>query len=208
MTKLINKMMHMFLVVLFLCGCSRCTSFEQTSQKQGQNIETGADGGFSLKNDYDIYEIDSEKSRFKTSIIENPIDTAYEKEISSVSTIGEMIQIETKYILFWQKEMESSIAKYVGVLSDEDKNAFEKSQATFDEFSKTSFDFDSEILLQGKYNVHVGTSSKWLLYVERKKVIRERTIHIKYLHFILERSLSNEESYTSLAFDSWDAGTA
>ena len=190
-------LIYVIVVVILMCGCNKGVSPAQNPSNEAEEMR----GVFS-KDNYAIYELDSAESQFNMTIIENVIDEAYAKEIASVSTTGEMVQTEINYISIWQNELDSTIAKYIDVLSDEDREKFKKSQIAFDEFVKTSFDFESEILLQNKYDIHMGTSSNWLLYVERREAIRERTIHVKYLHFLLEYAMDKEE-YASLTFDSY-----
>ena len=77
---------------------------------------------------------------------------------------------------------------------------FDEAQSSFDAYVQTSFDFASEMLLEHKYDIQTGTASKWLLYSERREAVRERTIYVKYLHYLLEQAAGAEGEFESLTF--------
>lgn len=151
---------------------------------------------------YDVYERNDAGSEFNTAINNNTIDSMYRQEINRATTIAEMIQTELKYIDIWQNELDGTVKKYKPLLSAEDAASFDLVQSYFEEYSKHSFTFDGNIILQKEYNVHLGTTSKWLLYVEKRESLRERTIHVKYLHYLLERAtVADQQDFLSIQFD-------
>ena len=87
------------------------------------------------------------------------------------------------------------------VISEDDAAAFLNTQDTFSDYINSSFKYDFDMLQEHKYDIHTGEVSRWLVYSAQREAIRERVIHIKYLHYLLERAggkLNGE--YESLAF--------
>jgi len=207
MIRKVDFIICLLLIIIVSSGCNNV--LQDTSEPtNGISIEALNPSGINSEVKYDIYEMDTEKSVFNVAIIENAIDKAYNEEIDRAGTIDEMVQIENKYISIWQKEMDSTISKYKDALLDKERNDFDKTQKLFDEYVQNAFAFESKMLLQNEYNIHIGESSKWLLYVEMKNVIRERTIHVKYLHFLLERAMmGNKAEFTALTFGRTEDGS-
>lgn len=150
---------------------------------------------------YDVYELSDSNSEFNQVIRNNPLDNAYQHEIALAGTVGEMCQVEQTYIRLWQNELERATTQFVTTLSDEDREAFTQVQEQFAAYLDASFAYDAELVLHNKYEVQLGEISKWLMYFQQRERIRERAIHIKYLHYLVERaSDSTAMEYTSLQF--------
>ena len=150
---------------------------------------------------HDIYELSSPDSEFNSVINENAIDKAYHQEIQLATTVDEFVQTERKYIDLWLAELEDTTDKYMRVISEDDAAAFLNTQDTFSDYINSSFKYDFDMLQEHKYDIHTGEVSRWLVCSAQREAIRERVIHIKYLHYLLERAggkLNGE--YESLAF--------
>lgn len=180
-------------MVLSMCGCAQNASAAPSAPEEITPTAETVDK-------YDRYELDSQESQFNLAIADNPIDEAYAKEINQAGTVDEMAQVETKYISLWQNELANTVARYRNALSEEDKMTFDEAQSSFDAYIQISFDFASEMLLENKYDIQTGTASRWLLYSERREAVRERTIYVKYLHYLLERAAGAESEFESLIF--------
>lgn len=192
--KIKNIVYTALIISLSFCGCRNDATIQMpTNESTLLDIDSNIDK-------YDIYETGFDGSVFNSAINLNNIDVLYNEEISEAYTISEMVEIEIKYISIWRNELYSSAAKYEAMLTEKDKESFQKAQASFEEYLENSFNYDSEILLYDHYGIHMGTSSKWLLYVEMRNTIRDRTIHVKYLHYLLERVTGDESNYTSIMF--------
>ena len=189
---------------ILLCSCTNKLVDQQvdSDDSRANNIEsTNVTIDQEEGKNYALYEPDVYDSSFNIAIKNNKIDAAYDKDINLATTTDELVQVELKYISMWEAELDSSIKKYTSVLSDEDRLAFQASQDLFEEYYKASTSYDADMLLYGKYGINLGTSSTWLLYINKKEIIKERTFHIKYLHFLLERAQENPEVFASLVFE-------
>lgn len=186
---------------VFCCCTSKVTDKQVASDENLNKLGNMGGSGNQTIEDYDIYGLKQSDPVFNLAIANNGIDTAYRNEIDLASTNEELVQIELKYISIWEAELDSSIKKYIAVLSEEDQLAFQTSQELFDRYSEVSISYDANLLLQGKYGINLGTSSRWLLNVNKKEIIRERTIHVKYLHYLLEQAEGVQEDYSSLVFE-------
>lgn len=192
-------------LIIVLCGCALEKEPTETNDTIGSAmsdiVETEPIATAVTTDHYDVYEIDSADSIFNHAVGNNEIDKRYQQEIQQAITTDEMVQVELKYITIWQEELEKSVARFESILSDEDADLLNQIQTGFHTFDETRFKLDSGILLQKKYNVQIGTASYWLLYCEKRDAIRDHTLHIKYMHYLVERSNGAENQvYLSLQF--------
>ena len=153
---------------------------------------------------YDIYELGTEynDTTFNTAIDGNPLDAAYLQELNTANTTAEMMAVEQKYAALWQEELEAAVANYTAVLSQEDAQAFLEVQEMFTQYETATYVYDSALVLNNKYDIRMGSQAHQLLLAEKRETIRERTIHVKYLHYIQERA-AGVTQYTSLH---WEQG--
>ena len=192
-------------LIMVLCGCALEKKPTETNDTVASTmtdiVETEPIATVVTTNHYDVYEIDSADSTFNNAVNNNEIDQRYQQEIQQAVSTDEMVQVELKYITIWEEELEKTIARFEPILSEEDAGLLNQMQTEFYAFDETRFKFDSGIILQKKYNVQMGTVSNWLLYCEKRDAIRDYTIHIKYLHYLVERSNGAEnQAFLSLRF--------
>lgn len=137
---------------------------------------------------YDIYEIGiaNNESVFNIAIDGNPLDAAYLQELTTANTTAEMIAVEEKYISLWQEELDFAVAAYCAVLTQDDAQAFCEVQEMFTRYETAVYSYDSDLVLNHKYDIQVGSQAHQLLLSEKRETIRQRAIHIKYLHYLLE----------------------
>lgn len=153
---------------------------------------------------YDAYELGTEynDSAFNIAMDSNPLDAAYLQELNTANTTAEMMAVEQKYIALWQEELDFAVAAYSAVLSQEDAQAFLEVQEMFTQYETATYVYDSALVLNNKYDIRMGSQAHQLLLAEKRETIRERTIHVKYLHYIQERA-AGVTQYTSL---NWKQG--
>jgi hypothetical protein len=206
----------LLLIFGILLGCQskpKLESEEPNTQFNSKTEETPAQAGDSTtqsmeelpgstENDtknFAIYELENPDSPFNRAILDNPIDMAYQEEISKAETSQEMIQVEQKYLRIWEAELDNAAVQYTEALSAEDTAAFTEAKRLFSAYTTASFSYDLQIIREESYDIHLGTLSVPLLYARWKEAVKERTVYVKYMHYILERS-AGAEAYTSMLF--------
>lgn len=162
------------------------------------NLEKDDDINVSNKQDcsyienYDVYSFTVSDDKFSSAISDNPIDKAYIKELEEDT--NELSEIERKYIQLWIEEMRASVSKYVQYLSDEDKKEFERNQDNWEKTSVDNLNFEKDILTNSDYNLKLSSSFRYLWLSELRETYRQRTIRIKYLTYLFEQNLSDDNS--------------
>ena len=150
------------------------------------DLEGLNDTTFSFKSE--LYEI------FLDEIVQNnPIDSAFLLEDVGSSTM-EMQQHYKKYIEIWQQEMEYSSKRFKECLNEDDKSIFDEHQLEWQRVIDNDFAFINTILLTDKYDVKMGSSFTIELATKYLKLIRERTLQIKYWQYCLESNRSDGNS--------------
>lgn len=150
------------------------------------DLEGLNDTTFSFKSE--LYEI------FLDEIVQNnPIDSAFLLEDVGSSTM-EMQQHYKKYIEIWQQEMEYSSKRFKDCLNEEDRSIFDEHQLEWQRVIDNDFAFINTILLTDKYDVKMGSSFTIELATKYLKLIRERTLQIKYWQYCLESNRSDGNS--------------
>lgn len=120
------------------------------------------------------------------------IDMDYIKELEN--SADDLSEIESKYIQFWIDEMRASISKYIQYLSDEDKAVFEKNQDDWEKTSIENLNFERDILTDSGYKFKQPSSFLCLWLSELRETYKQRTIRIKYLTYLFEQNLSDNNS--------------
>jgi len=138
-------------------------------------------------------------ANFQSFIHENQIDKAYNDEIDHAGTTQQRAQIEQKYIKIWENELDHAASEYIAVLSAEDGQIFAETQRLFSTYTEDSFAFTFEVLRDESYDIYLGTEEIRLIYAQRRMAVRERTIYVKHMHYIMEQA-AGAETYASLSF--------
>lgn len=131
------------------------------------------------------------RSKFTERIDENPLDTAYEKERQSAVTTQDFCAVEEKYAQLWQTELQRSLDDLYGYLTADDKAKLAKQQESWAAFALSETAVNKEILENDGYAVRLGSASAYQFLSERRALIRERTVKIKYLTYLLETQTEN-----------------
>lgn len=193
------------LAFLLCCGCG--TDSSETKENNSNNSVESNYGQVidkTSKQSFDIYQITAERSKFDEAINNNSIDINYNGEFyrENLST-SESVAVQRKYIKIWKNEMDISINYFVQNLSEEDKETFLKSQEQWEISTTASLQNDRNILVESsEYGIYLGDYFEVLYLSQTREMYRERTIHIKYLHYLLETFQSdNINEFKSLLFN-------
>lgn len=166
------------LVALFLCLIlASCSRTDHNTKNQNACSE---------HENYDVYQVTDQGSDFNKSISENPIDRDYREKISSnANTTADYSNLETYFVHAWQDEMEYSVKRYMSVLSEQDAKEFEQLQSDWENNLEKQFAFERNVLFEDN-NIALGSASSYLFLSNIRQAYRSRTIHIKYLHYLIE----------------------
>lgn len=174
------------LIVVLLCSCCanqhRPPEIEH-AESSPPDVTTSAS---KIPENWDLYQIVDCSPSFSTAMNENPIDVAYNAEIDSMSTVGEFIEVEKKYIAIWQNEMKLSIESFLLVLTDEDAKYFMETQGVWLNAIDAELQATNDLLRRDAYKLQLGQEFSQLLLSEKRNIYRARTIKIKYLHYLYE----------------------
>ena len=175
------------LIVAVLCSC--CANQHKTKETEHTEYTCHQKAIISpneTSKNWNLYQITDSTPAFSTVMNENPIDFAYNAEIDTAGTTSEFVEIEKKYVTIWLDEMNASIECFLTVLTDEDAKYFMEIQEEW--FNATNAELQAtNDLLRGKtYELQLGQGFSQLLLSEKRNIYRERTIKIKYLHYLLE----------------------
>ena len=126
--------------------------------------------------------------RFGTYIEHNPLDEDNDAEISSVNSVTQSAMIEVKYEKLWREEMEYSIEKYKEVLTEEDRREFDELQEYWEKAVIGELSFEMGLVRDPEnYNMDFGRQFSYYISHQFKLAYQERTLHIKYMHYLIER---------------------
>lgn len=181
---------------ILLCGCSgekrNPVNTEPTSGNPVDHVAT---------ENWNRYEITDANPLFSSIINKNPIDAAYNQEKSSLSRTLEYIELEKKYLALWQEEMTYSVEKLLAVLTEQDAHQFQNSQNAWCAAVDADLESINAILQGEQYSLPNGSNFSWLLLSEKREIYRERTIKIKYIHYLIEsKAVAQEEALQSVLF--------
>lgn len=174
---------------VFLGGCGQTKTVTGETAKTDGTAPTGSAAADSLT--VEPYQIGTGTSAFTERIDENPLDTAYEKERQSAVTTQDFCAVEEKYAQLWQTELQRSLDDLNGYLTADDKAKLAKQQESWAAFALSETAVNKEILENDGYAVRLGSASAYGFLSERRALIRERTVKIKYLTYLLETQTEN-----------------
>lgn len=194
------KYKTVLLILMFSLLFSSCTAMDKAASLSESSIN--------LISSLSVYETTTEIPEFDRLIQQNnKIDKDYNKDFyEGVSTSKEMEQVQIKYIEIWKKEMSDSIEKFKNLLADKDRKTFSEIQNEWETSMLDNLEFENSILnIDNSYQVNLGSTYHSLYLSEIRSSYRERTLRIKYLHYLLEtKGLNNisEDVYESVQFSS------
>lgn len=129
----------------------------------------------------------------------NPIDALVNEKINMAS-YQELDAAIQNGISIWKEEIDYAINQLFKDMTDETmQNKFLAQQNTWEMFAQGEVAFDEELIYSNKlggYAVDFGMSYRYML------LCRNRALHIKYLHYMMECGISDRENndYLSLKF--------
>jgi len=175
------------LIVAVLCICCAnqhtVAETEYTERTCQQQAITSSN---ETSKNWNLYQITDSSPAFSTVMNENPIDFAYNAEIETADTTGKFVEIEKKYVTIWMDEMNASIESFLTVLTDEDAKYFTEIQEEWLNATNAELQATNDLLRGKTYELQLGQVFSQLLLSEKRNIYRERTIKIKYLHYLFE----------------------
>ena len=171
-------------IILFKSFNNKCTDIK--------------DNNFDNTENYDFYNI-GDTELFSQTIVNNKIDKNYNKEFYyEAGTTSEMVKIKAKYIDIWKKELAFSFDILLSYLDIDLKEEFISVQNTWEQNILNKLSLEKEII--SDYAI-VSTSFQYEYLSNILNEYRNRTIRIKYLTYLIEKSNDLDSSdYKSLNF--------
>lgn len=192
MKKLLNCSYAVISICIFLLtGCTTKKDFPENSisykdEITFNNIQTETQSTIT-KNSFRIYtDLTNSTNRFDEMIINNQIDKDYNFEFEQATTTQEFINIQNEYIDKWKEEMHKDINKMESILIETDLSDFKSTQNEWESQLLESTSLDRNIIENSQYEIMIGSSFKWMWLSNIREEYRERTIHIKYLLYLLQ----------------------
>lgn len=148
--------------------------------------------------DYDFYCILCYENTFLSTMKNSIIDKKVEKFFEDAMTTVDMTEAAMKSYELWKDEMQYAIDELTKDLTKEHQELFLEAQEKWEEYVIKNMICDKQIITgYGNY----GTELQFKFPMARAELYRERTLKIKYLHFMLETDLDKLESeFKSLTF--------
>lgn len=188
-------------------GRAICVTYITGDNYEEKTVIFDLNGSGPVKNDLYLdfgYLNLGDETEFGEFVIDNPIDAAFSIEAGELAgTTQEFVEVNVKFKDIWQAELEYSLNNLKEVLSEEQILQLENIQANWKEYVNESTSFENGILYYD--GAMRGTFTRVLYNSYVRELYRERTLRIKYLHFILERDMAErgeigEDEYKSITF--------
>ena len=197
--------MIVLIIAMVFCGCSKGDISQKDTQKtqtavDENKLQTNSTLTQEIQENWNKYEVTNQLPEFSAAINANPIDPSYQQEKMLATTAGELVELEKKYIDLWKKEMESSEEQLMLVLTETDAEYFQANQNNWVQAIDSDFQITDDILRGEEYDLHLGLTFSQLLLSEKRELYRERTIKIKYLHYLIESNSTNSGALQSVLF--------
>ena len=174
------------LALLFtLIGCKGNLSQDTLEKTTCENLFVNYDVETSKEN-YDFYQVGNGDSIFTETVKKNKIDKDYNEELLSATTTAEYMIIEKKYISAWYDEMLFSADAFSNYLNSNDRIQFIKSQKSWEKYILSDIEVLNDIINSNRYGVNMGSTYQFLKLSEKREILRERAIKIKYLTYLIE----------------------
>jgi hypothetical protein len=128
---------------------------------------------------------------FDNEILNNQIDKDYDVEFNQAATTQEFVEVQKKYTDKWKDEMQIAITKLKSMLTANDFNNFKISQDEWENQLRDCTKSDRDIIENSQYGVVTGSMFRWTWASNIREQYRERTIHIKYMIYLLQNKGDN-----------------
>lgn len=196
------------LFLTFSCGCQRNGFSDQVSYNDSTECDNTYDTANEQENscgeNYNVYEITGDPI-FSKIMSQNPIDESYNLKADERAATKDFVDIELEYIDVWKAEMDYSIDKFISLLSEEDRDDFLEIQNSWEKSAVDALAFENDLISDENYGILLGSGYQFLILSQKRELYRERTIRIKYLHYLIESSgsasFADIEKYSSVQFD-------
>ena len=145
---------------------------------------------------YDTYLLLSPDDEFVVAMNDIALDRKVSEMYKNAETTNEFIQVANFDLEQWKVELEYEVEAIQNDLSDEEKEIFTAAQESWNQFVLKDIKFDNECKRIHNYN---GSMQSYQSLIEEARLYRERTIKVKYMHYLIELDLS-KTTYNSLKF--------
>ena len=184
------------LTVIFLVSCADSSGKEQNSSVNSSSTAENASNKIenaqnTSGENFESYTLTSENSEFNSVMNNNPIDKSYSTDINAATTTKEFANAENKYIEIWNDEMNYSAEILKSHLSETDKAKFAELQDEWYKSVEDDLKFSNIIVSNGDYGIRLGSSSQYMFLSKKRKLLRNRTVSIKYLTYLIETQTDN-----------------
>ena len=186
------------LTVVILVSCADSSGKKQNSSvNSGSTAENASNEVESSQNtsgeNFESYTITSGDSEFNSAMNNNSIDKSYSTDVNAATTTKEFADTENKYIEIWNDEMNYSAEILKSYLSETDKAKFTELQDEWYKSAEDDLKFSNSIISNGDYGIRLGSSSQYMLLSKKRKLLRNRTVSIKYLTYLIETQTDNPD---------------
>ncbi len=172
LTKFISLTLILTILLLSLSACG-----EKAEAPSGSNDQTAELQADLTESQYAFYLL----------IKDNPLDKAYKAEQTG-STTKELVELENKYAVIWNNELYYSIKYLKAELGDSNKEKFEESQESWQEYLNNKYGLISDMLVDNGLKQNLGSAFEIEIAQSYKQEIRERVLYLKYLLYCIECS--------------------
>ncbi len=184
------------LAVMLLVSCADSSVKKQNSSvNSGSTAENASskieNGQNTSSENFELYTITSEDSEFNSAMNNNPIDKSYSTDINAATATKEFADTENKYIEIWNDEMDYSAEILKSYLSETDKAKFTQLQDEWYKSAEDDLKFSNSIVSNGDYGIRIGSSSQYMFPSKKRELLRNRTVSIKYLTYLIETQTDN-----------------
>jgi len=188
-----------FIITIFICislfaGCATKEALPESvsSYKDEKDISSSASlenqtNATSIEDSFRIYtHMTDSFNAFDKEISENQIDKDYKSSFDQATTTQEFVDVENEYINKWKDEMQNSIDQLGTIINENDYIDFENAQQEWEKQLLETTSSDYNIIKNNEYGIRTGSTFRWMWLENILEQYRERTIHIKYLIYILQ----------------------
>lgn len=199
-----KKRCMVFALVLLLVFLSACANANQatkssgqptTSQQKSTNATTSQMEMIAASQTGEFFADTESQALFCELIANNPIDLDYKSDPTIVSVTQDMVALEKKYIDIWLEELTFSCQKFCDVLTTEDRENFKKAQEMWEASLYENYNFISSWLVNPEYEMHVGSVFSFERIAEFRGQVRQRTLYVKYLNWLLHDETKLDVSF-------------
>ena len=185
-----KKTLILLFISAFMFGCSpfedEISGFNSDNAKTDNLSQTISEN----INNYNIYSLENVEI-FNNYMNDNAVDAAYSEDASNISTTADSAALEKKYLNIWKDELLFALTNLSNDLKKEDKEKLESLQNEWEKTIINNFEFEQNELLSDSYGVELGSFFNVMKVSAYKDAYKQRTMHIKYLHYLLETQTEN-----------------